>query len=401
MPAFSPAMLRHKRTGLAFVVLRGPDGRRRQVYLGPYGSPEAQQRYRDELARHRAELARQAAPPVAPNAGTATVELLVARYLAAAEVEYRTNTGEVGRGFVNAVAACRPLLAVLRSRPTASLSCADLEAVRVAFSAGGDRCRTYVNDTMRRILRMLRWGAKRDLVPGSVWGALSAFEHVRPGRGGLRESKPVEAIPRPVVDAILPHLPPLLGTAVELLWWSGMRAGELVGLRTRDVERAGDVWLYRPAQHKGAWRGRERLVYFGARCIELLRPLLKADPNACLFSAADAMRERKAAWRAARRTPLTPSQRARDARNAKKESHYADCLDVATLRRAVHRACDEAGVERFGLHRLRHAAGTRLVLEAGDEAARVQLGHADGRMVRRYSRAADFELGRKIAARHA
>jgi integrase len=401
MPASNPKLCLHARSGRAFATFPGPNGTRRQIYFGAYGSDEAKQRFREFLVQWRAEQAKQQRPTTGVNAANATVAVLVARYLEAAEVEYRNAAGEVSREFANIVAACRPLLAVLRARQTSSLSCVDLEAVRSTFASSGDRCRSYVNGTMRRCLRVLRWGAKRDLVPGSVWGALSAFEHVRPGRGGLRDTKPVEAIPRPVVDAILPHLPPLLATAVELLWWSGMRAGELVGLRTRDVERAGEVWLYRPSQHKGAWRGRERIIYFGARCIELLRPLLKADPAAFLFSAADIMRERKAAWRAARQTPLTPSQRARDARNAQKATTYADCLDVATLRRAVHRACDEANVERFGLHRLRHAAGTRLVLEAGDEAARVQLGHADGRMVRRYSRAADLELGRKVAARHA
>lgn len=399
MPASIPKLCLHARSGRAFATFPGPNGTRRQIYFGAYGSDEAKQRYRDEVARWRAEQAKQQRPPASVTAANATVAVLVARYLEAAEVEYRNAAGEVSREFINMVAACRPLLAVLRDRQTSSLSCVDIEAVRSTFASSGDRCRTYVNTTMRRCLRVLRWGAERDLVPGGVWGALSAFRHVKPGRSGLRESEAVEAIPRAVVDAILPHLPPLLATAIELLWWSGMRAGELIGLRTRDVERTDDAWLYRPSQHKNAWRGRERIVWFDKRCIELLKPLLKADPSACLFSAAEVMKQRKEAWRAARRTPLTPSQLARDERNAGKDRRYSTHLTTNALLRAVHRACDEAGVERFGLHRLRHAAGTRLVLEAGDEAARVQLGHADGRMVRRYSRAADFELGRRYASR--
>jgi integrase len=239
------------------------------------------------------------------------------------------------------------------------------------------------------------------MVPGPTWQGLTAFRALTRGRGGLRESEPVEAVPRAVVDAVLPHLPPILRTAVELLWWSGMRASELCNLRMRDVERGDGVWLYRPAKHKGTWKGRERVVRFGPRCIELLRPMLSADPGAHFFTAAEVMRQRKAAWRAARKTKVQPSQQARDSSNARKAVAYAPTLDVATLRRAVHRACDDAGVERWGLHRLRHAAGTRLVLEAGDDAARVQLGHADGRMVRRYSVAADAVLGQAVAAKHA
>ncbi|MCA3010556.1 MAG: site-specific integrase [Phycisphaerales bacterium] len=377
-----------------------PDGRRVQKYLGQYDSDESKAAYKTAIADWKATLAQHARPQVAA-VGAPTVELLVAEYLRHAEQEYRNADGVLSKGFPNLVNAARPLLAVLRNRPTATVTCGDLKHVRTTFADGGDRCRTYVNDTMRRVLAMFRWGVEEGLVPGPVWHALSAFRHVRLGRGGLRETDPVEAVPRGVVDAILPHLPPLLVSAIELLWWSGMRAGELVTMTTRDVERTGEQWLYRPTQHKGTWRGKDRVVYLGPRCIERLRPLLKADPGALLFTAADVMHERKAAWRAARRTPVQPSQQARDERNAAKAPQYADSLDVATLRRAVHRACDAAGVERFGLHRLRHAAGTRLVLEAGDGAARVQLGHSDGRMVRRYSVAADAELGRKVAARHA
>ena len=41
------------------------------------------------------------------------------------------------------------------------------------------------------------------------------------------------------------------------------------------------------------------------------------------------------------------------------------------------------------------------MLEAGEDAARVQLGHADGRMVRRYSVAADALLGQAVYRRAA
>jgi len=415
-----PSVSHHKRSGQDVVYLTGQDGARRAVYLGPHGSTEARRRYRDVVAMHLDEqVVVTADVKAAPTAAWPTVGRLVADFLLHAQQHYRDADGVVSREVVNFTLAVVPFLELLRDRTTDSLTCADLADVRrhwgeVEFGHQTDKatsakipgtgklhCRTYVNTTMRRIRFIIRWGTENAMVPGSVWHALTAFRGLTGGRGGLREAEQVEAVPRAMVDAVLPHLPPIIAAAVELLWWSGMRAGELCKLRMRDVDRTGDVWLYRPSTHKGTWKGRDRVVRFGPKCQELLRPLLTADAGAFLFTPSAAMIERKAAWRAARKTKVTPSQQKRDAKNARKATSYGDQFDVATLRRAVHRACDEAKVPRWGLHRLRHAAGTRLVLAAGDEAARVQLGHADERMVRRYSKAADAVLGQEVAVRHA
>lgn len=414
-----PRMVLHRASGQAVVVLPLGDGKRRMVYLGPWESADAKARYREVIAEHVAGIEATTATAKAPApSGWPTVGHVVRRFLEHADQHYRDAAGVVSREVVNFRLAARPLLDVLRDRTTDGLTCADLAEVRrirgiTEFGCETDEndepipgtgrlpSRSYVNSTLRRIKSMLRWGTENGMVPGDVWHALTAFRGLGRGRGGLRETEPVEAVSRALVDAVLPHLPPILATAVELLWWSGMRAGELCNLRMRDVERGTSVWLFRPATHKGTWKGRERIVRFGPRCQELLRPLLTADPDAYLFTPTKAMSERKAAWRAARKTKVQPSQKERDEKNARKANGYAQQFDVATLRRALHRACDDAGVPHWGLHRLRHAAGTRLVLAAGDDAARVQLGHADDRMVRRYSRAADSVLGANVAARHA
>jgi hypothetical protein len=39
-----PSIVHHRARNADVVFLRGPDGVRRQVYLGPHGSQEAQQR---------------------------------------------------------------------------------------------------------------------------------------------------------------------------------------------------------------------------------------------------------------------------------------------------------------------------------------------------------------------
>jgi integrase len=114
---------------------------------------------------------------------------------------------------------------------------------------------------------------------------------------------------------------------------------------------------------------------------------VKAAPRAFCISPRDSIAEQKAELRASRKTPTTSQMRARDAKAARAEPHVGESYDVSTYRRAIHRACDRAGVPRWSPHRLRHAAGTRAFLKAGLEGTQTLLGHADLRTAKRYSEA--------------
>ena len=77
-----------------------------------------------------------------------------------------------------------------------------------------------------------------------------------------------------------------------------------------------------------------------------------------------------------RKSPLTPSQRARKPKRNPKRTPGA-CYDTQSYGRAVRDACKKAGVARWGPNRLRHNAATRLRKEFGLDVARAVLGHAD------------------------
>ena len=79
---------------------------------------------------------------------------------------------------------------------------------------------------------------------------------------------------------------------------------------------------------------------------------------------------------------------------------HNEFLDVPTYRRMIARACRKAGMQPWGPHRLRHAAGTRIALQDGVEAARVALGHVDDRVTRRYAHSADAAAAASVASRH-
>ena len=97
---------------------------------------------------------------------------------------------------------------------------------------------------------------------------------------------------------------------------------------------------------------------------------------------------------------MTPSQRAREERNAAKESAVGDFYGIAAYRKAIHRACDSAGVARWSPHRLRHAKGTELARTEGIEVARIALGHKDDRVTRRYAIGAELDLAIGVARKH-
>src|SRR5262249_52728319 len=83
----------------------------------------------------------------------------------------------------------------------------------------------------------------------------------------------------------------------------------------------------------------ERLVLIGPRAQEILRPHLGTRLDAYCFSPAEAERQRSEARRDARKTPLTPSQKARTGKASRKRGP-AERYPVTSYRNAIYRACD-------------------------------------------------------------
>jgi integrase len=173
-----------------------------------------------------------------------------------------------------------------------------------------------------------------------------------------------------------------------------MRSGEVLAIRTCDIDTSGDVWLYTPARHKGDLHGRSRRIFFGPKAQELLSPWLREDASANVFQPREAMEAYQAERRRNRRTPLTPAQRART-RQANPRRAAGDRYDTRTYNHAIARACARAGVARWHPHRLRHGVATRLAGRFGLDAARVVLGHGSPRVTEAYA-AADLDKAKAI-----
>src|SRR5512135_3803341 len=88
-----------------------------------------------------------------------------------------------------------------------------------------------------------------------------------------------------------------------------------------------------------------------------------------LFQPREAEAERLAERRRGRKTPLTPSLRART-RKAKPKKTPGDRYGARAYAHAIAKACKRAGVPHWHPHQLRHNAGTYLRKEFGLEVAR-------------------------------
>jgi integrase len=162
---------------------------------------------------------------------------------------------------------------------------------------------------------------------------------------------------------------------VRLQLLTGCRAGEVMSIRGCDLTPGESTWEYRPAHHKNAWRGKDRVIPLGPRAVEVLKPYLKADTTAFLFSPRDTVASHHAGRTAARRSKPTPSERERR-RRSKDGRKHAGRYDRRTYRQAIVRGCDKAGVPRWSPLQLRHTAATAIRARYGLEAAQAVLGHS-------------------------
>lgn len=395
-----PKIVHHRPRNADVVFLRDPaTKKRRMVYLGVHGSEEARARFHEVMAAHAAgrlpepRTKRRATPSSFP-----TVEVLCAEWTVWAEREYRDAEGNVSREVENFDAAIDHLLELHRDVPADQFTVRHLRLVRDAMLDGGRLCRNTINARVRRIKAVFRWGAEQRLVPGPVWHEVASLRALGKNRGGARETPEVEPVPWKIVEATLQHLPAPLVAAVLVQWHSGARPAEILSMTRRQLTTSGKVWLYRPVQHKGDHLGKKRVVALGPKAQEVLRPLVTLAMDAPIFAPAAVWSWFRSRKRAERRTPATKQTRERDAR--RRSPVKREFLDVATYRRALHRAADKAEVPRWSPHRLRHAAGTRIATTAGIEAARAALGHADDRMTRRYTHTADEDAAKAVAAKH-
>lgn len=276
-----------------------------------------------------------------------------------------------------------------------------LKAAREKMIAAGVS-RRVVNQYANKIRRVFRWFVSEEMADPAILAGLQAVEPVRRGRTSAAERDRVQAVDLDDVDATVEHLSPTLAALVRFIQWTGCRPGEACAMRLADLDMSGDVWIYRPGQHKKAHREGDadgvfaqegRTVLVGPNAQAAVRPYLGRPIECAVFSPAVAEAETAQARREAYQAADDalgdyrdwPSYTARlDAANAKRAKRASDPsvrYSTDSLRRAIARAVDAAkaagnDVATWSPNQLRHAAATRLATEFGLVAAKTALGHS-------------------------
>src|SRR5262249_53062420 len=148
-------------------------------------------------------------------------------------------------------------------------------------------------------------------------------------------------------------------------------------------DTTGPTWTYTPESHKTQHHGKRRCIFLGPRSQELIRPWLRTELGAFLFSPKEAVEERRALLRQRRKTPVQPSQRNRRKRGPRRAP--GERYDVAAYNRAIEYGCRKAGIPKWHPHQLRHSAATRLRKEFGLDVARAVLGHSSPVITEHYA----------------
>ncbi len=313
------------------------NGTRRTRTLGAWGSPEAEAEYKAFLAAFATgELDRPTGPDISVN------EVFLP-FIKHAEQTYRRPDGTPTHEVDEYKLVSKLVRELYGHTPARDFGPLALKSVRTVM-IGREWCRSLVNQRVNRVRRVFKWAAGEELVAFEVYQRLTAVAGLQKGRSGVRESEPVGPVAEDVVDATLRHLNRHVRGLIEFQRLTGCRPGEACAIRRADIDTGGAVWLYKPAHHKTAWRGKTRTIAIGPKAQSLLKEFFTPDLNAYLFSPARAVEELHARRAKNRKTPRYPSHLKRNAtvrvKNPKRAP--ADVYDVSSYGHAINRACDKA-----------------------------------------------------------
>jgi integrase len=429
-----PSLRRHKGSGQGVVTLN-----HRDHYLGTWPNdqrkaPAGVQQAYDTLIAEWLACGRQL-PAV--NGQRLTIIEVIARHWEHVLEHYRRPDGTITSEAHEYAISLRPLNYLYGDLPAADFSPLKLQAVRRLMVDGYSHpefgpqqalARKVVNQRIGRTVRMFKWATSQELVPPDVYHGLKSVTGLQLGRTKAKEMQPIRPVHDAAVDAILPYLSPELAAMVRVQGNTGMRPGEVTIMRSCDIDMTGPVWIYRPAYHKLAYRGKPRTVALGPRAQEVIRPFLTLQTEAFLFSPRAARERRYTEMRAKRKTPVQPSQL--DRRKKKPRKLPGDHYTSGTYSQAVRDACDSAfpppeplgrregeskrawwrrltpeqrtevlawqRQHRWFPNQLRHSFATKARKNHGLEGAQVILGHAHATTSEIYAER-DMALAAKVA----
>lgn len=389
--AREPGYCFHKPTNQAYVRLGG-----QVFYLGAYGSDKSRERYnalKSEwlLNRHTFEAKK------VKSGGPCMADLCLA-YLDHAAEYYKT-----GNEYDSLKSAIKPVSELYATTATKDFSPTEYLVVRQWWlnrktNKGVGVCsRKTINEQMKRLMRIFKWGVSQGLVPVTVYQTLKCIDPLKKGRSTAREPEPVKPVSDSVVEKTLEHCTGVVADMIRFQLLVGCRPGEVCAITPSMVDRSQDVWVIKLDHHKTAHHGKERHIYVGPKAQAILaKYLLRAGDKPC-FSPIESEQQRREAKHAARRTPLSCGNVPGSNRVGRKPRRApGEAFTAGTYGRSIKSACLRAKVEPWSPNQLRHATATAVRKTFGLEAAQLVLGHSSADVTQIYAER-DIEKGIEIA----
>ena len=372
-----PSYLKHAATGQARTVWDG-----KTIYLGKYGSPES-------LAKHNQICAEVLATGhIRTEVASIGIEELIAKFIADMDIEYTKRDSREAKQMRRPL---RTLVELFPGMPAADLSPLKLVAAQRKW-IDKPMSKSTVNMYTGYVLRLYEWATKFEYVPESVWTALQSVGRIKE-RHALKRTKKVKQVDWERVEAIRPHIAPILWDVIQVQWHTGMRAEEVLKMTPGMIDQS--TWAYIMTEHKTDEHVKEKFVFLGPRAREVIAPYLVNRPaDKPLFSPKEAQAARYQVMREARKTKVQPSQLSRSKPSPLRTP--GDEYQNTSYFRAIRTACERAGIEPWSSHQLRHTKGTGVRKQFGLEGAQVVLGHKSIKTTEIYAET-DMDLAKRIA----
>ena len=367
----------HKASGQAVVELDG-----RTFYLGKYGSKARREEYERRVAEYLGNGRK--LPPTRVDTGISCQELAI-HYLEWAEKHHVKQPKSLRH--------CKRAMAFL-VKHYGRISVDEFSARSLLYlqdqivnspNEGNEQGKPLTRKTVNRYIGLIKqafkFGTKFGFVAPNTHYALQVVDQLRKGHTTAPDNPNVKPVDPVIFEKTLPYLSKRVADMCRVQCLCAMRPQDICNIRACDIDRSGDVWLYRPPAHKTAHLGAVLTKYIGAAAQEILMPYLiekESTPEAFLFSPADTVRDRAVDLRKKRKNlskkgEVQPSQQNRRKENPKKQP--GEKYSTETYGRAVARACKRAGVPPWSVNQLRHRAASDIRKTHGLEAAQVMCGH--------------------------
>jgi integrase len=151
------------------------------------------------------------------------------------------------------------------------------------------KARVYCNRLTNVVIRVWKFAVAQELVAESCWRRLRAVEALRIGQTSAHEKDPIGPVDIAVVRATSKELTPVLKAMIRIQVATGMRPSELCRMKPHDIDRSGEVWVYRPAKHKNANKGKLKAVPLIGDAREAIIDYLARPADSYCFSPAESM----------------------------------------------------------------------------------------------------------------